>query len=155
MADTQVVVTQIGAGTVTIEDTNPAVVSPTTVQPTVTVDQQTNQLQVVQEAGPTLLVQTATLPLTLTEESTDVVEIITAGPQGPQGPQGTSGDAHYVHNQVTPSASWTITHNLGKMPSVTIVDSADTEVEGDIQYTSVNQVVVTFSGAFSGKAYFN
>jgi hypothetical protein len=64
-------------------------------------------------------------------------------------------DWGYVHTQTSPSITWTITHNLNKYPSVTIVDSAGTVVEGDISYSNTNLVVVTFSSTFSGKAYFN
>lgn len=59
----------------------------------------------------------------------------------------------YSHIQGTASATWTITHNLDFYPNVTILDSAGTIVEGEIAYTSRNQVVLTFSAAFSGKAY--
>lgn len=64
-------------------------------------------------------------------------------------------DKTYVHTQNVVSDIWTITHNLNKHPSVTVVDSAESVVEGDIQYVDNNSVVLTFSGAFSGKAYFN
>lgn len=59
----------------------------------------------------------------------------------------------HVHSQGTPSASWSITHDLGGKPSVTVVDSADTVVVGDIDYVSETEITVTFSGAFSGSAY--
>ncbi len=62
---------------------------------------------------------------------------------------------YYVHYQMVPSAEWDVVHNLGKKPSVTIVDSADNIVVGDVQYINDNEVVITFKGAFSGKAYFN
>ena len=55
--------------------------------------------------------------------------------------------------QGTASATWVITHALGGKPQVTIVDSADTHVFGEVQYNSNTQVTVTFSVAFSGKAY--
>lgn len=58
-----------------------------------------------------------------------------------------------VFNQEVASAIWEITHSLGGKPSVTIVDSADTHVFGEVQYISNTQVTVTFSAAFSGKAY--
>lgn len=81
------------------------------------------------------------------------------GPQGdtgPQGPQGDSGtDAFYLHNQMVASSTWTITHNLNKYPSVTIVTSAGDEVEGNVSYTSINSVQLTFSAPFGGKAYLN
>jgi hypothetical protein len=56
-------------------------------------------------------------------------------------------------NQQTASATWVITHALGGKPQVTIVDSADTHVFGEVQYNSNTQITVTFSAAFSGKAY--
>jgi hypothetical protein len=55
--------------------------------------------------------------------------------------------------QGTASATWVITHTLGGKPQVTIVDSADSHVFGDVQYNSNTQITVTFSAAFSGKAY--
>lgn len=55
--------------------------------------------------------------------------------------------------QQSAATTWVITHALGGKPSVTIVDSADTHVFGDVQYNSNTQVTVTFSAAFSGKAY--
>lgn len=61
----------------------------------------------------------------------------------------------YVHTQSTSSATWTITHNMNKYPSVTIIDSANTVVEGEVEYTSLNEVEVTFSGGFTGTAYMN
>lgn len=64
-------------------------------------------------------------------------------------------DKTYVHNQIVASATWTITHNLGKYANVTIVDSAQTEVYGDKEYQDMNTVVMTFTAAFSGKAYVN
>lgn len=60
----------------------------------------------------------------------------------------------YVHNQGVASATWTINHNLGVKPSgIAVVDSADTIVIGDIQYTNTSQVVISFSSPFAGKAY--
>ena len=72
-----------------------------------------------------------------------------------KGVTGGGGDAHYTHTQSTPEAVWTVTHNLGKKPSVVVVDSADTVVMGEIEYINLNSVRLTFVGAFSGKAYFN
>lgn len=68
---------------------------------------------------------------------------------------GVSQDAHYVYIQSSPSATWVIAHNLAKYPSVTVVDSADNVVVGETEYDSLNQVTLTFAGAFSGKAFFN
>ena len=64
-------------------------------------------------------------------------------------------DKNFVYTQAVPSATWTIAHNLGKYPAVTIVDSANRTVEGECEYIDLNTVRLTFSGAFSGKAYIN
>lgn len=75
------------------------------------------------------------------------------GPPGPTGPPG--GGTTYIFHQDTPAATWTITHNLGTYPSVTVIDSGGSEVLGSPNYVSGNQVVLTFSAAFSGTAYLN
>lgn len=70
-----------------------------------------------------------------------------------EGVTGASG-GFYAHSQGTPSDVWTIDHNLGYNPGgITVVDSAGTIVEGAYEYTSINQLIATFSGAFSGMAY--
>lgn len=43
-----------------------------------------------------------------------------------------------------------VTHNLGKYPAVTVMDSAGDEVEGDVDFTSDNTLTVAFSAPFSG-----
>ena len=63
--------------------------------------------------------------------------------------------ASYVHVQNSSSVSWVATHNLGRYPAVTVVDSADTEVEGDVVHTNINVTTISFSAAFSGKAFFS
>jgi hypothetical protein len=63
--------------------------------------------------------------------------------------------ANYIHVQSLSSSVWTINHTLQKFASVTIVDSAENVVYGDIQYISASQIIVTFSAAFGGKAYLN
>ena len=68
---------------------------------------------------------------------------------------GLTGDKDFTYIKNTPDKIWEITHNLDKYPSVTIVDSAGSVVMGDITYTSKSALTVTFSAAFSGKAYLN
>lgn len=62
-------------------------------------------------------------------------------------------DLGYVHTQNTPSTTWSITHGLGFVPNITVVDSGGTVVEGSYNYPNNDSVVLTFSSAFSGKAY--
>lgn len=75
------------------------------------------------------------------------------GPQGDPGPPGT--DANFVYNQVAVSDTWDITHNLGKYPAVTTVDSGGNEIIGDVEHLSINAVQITFTQAITGSAYFN
>jgi hypothetical protein len=59
----------------------------------------------------------------------------------------------YVHVQGTPSATWTINHNLDFYPSVEIVNSAGVAVIGDYEYLNTNTIVARFTDPFAGKAY--
>ena len=62
---------------------------------------------------------------------------------------------HYTHKQLSAATVWNIQHNLNKHPSVTVIDSAGTKVYGDIEYIDNNNVRVTFTSAFAGRAYLN
>jgi hypothetical protein len=66
---------------------------------------------------------------------------------------GSSNTRRHVHTQGVASTTWVITHNLGGKPSITIVDSADTVVVGEVTYNSNSEVEVNFTSAFSGFAY--
>ena len=65
------------------------------------------------------------------------------------------GDITYTHSQSSASETWTVTHNLHRKPSVTIVDSSDNIIHANIVYNSENKLTITFNGATSGKAYIN
>ena len=60
---------------------------------------------------------------------------------------------NYTHNQITSSTTWTITHNLGFFPAVSVVDSGGNYVIGDVNYVSQNVLTVSFNASFGGKAY--
>lgn len=61
----------------------------------------------------------------------------------------------YTHIQSEAAAEWVIRHNLGKHPSVTVVDSSERVVVGEIEYKDKNELKIVFRGAFSGKAFLN
>mgnify|MGYP003644697980 CR=1 FL=1 len=63
--------------------------------------------------------------------------------------------ATFIFTQNVPSTTWNIQHNLGKFPSITVIDTGNTVVTGEYNYTSNTNVILTFSAAFSGKAYLN
>jgi hypothetical protein len=79
------------------------------------------------------------------------------GPPGPPGPPGKdgTGDLHYVHTQGTPSAVWTVQHDLGKWGSVTVLDSANSWLLTDVEYLDENTLVITLAAPASGKALVN
>lgn len=61
----------------------------------------------------------------------------------------------YIHHRQVPAKEWVIEHDLGKYPSVTIVDSSGNYVIGEVKYISDSLLRVMFSAAFAGKAYLN
>jgi len=44
---------------------------------------------------------------------------------------------------------------MDKFPSVSVVDSTENVVMGEIEYSTSNRIILTFEAAFSGKAYLN
>lgn len=67
----------------------------------------------------------------------------------------------YVHNQSLASTSWTINHNLGKFPAVSIKFSSSDQVYSNvgafagITYTNENSITINLAAAESGYAYLN
>ena len=61
----------------------------------------------------------------------------------------------HIHTQTVSSSTWSITHNLNKYPSVSVVDSSNEEVIGEVQHINPNSLTVKFSAPFSGKAFLN
>ena len=64
-------------------------------------------------------------------------------------------DKYYRHTQGISASVWNVKHNLNKYPSVTVLDSAGTLVHGQVSYTDNNNIILTFSAAFSGTAEIN
>jgi hypothetical protein len=64
-------------------------------------------------------------------------------------------DKTFEFTQGVPSLVWTIQHNLGKFPSVSIVDTGNTTVISQIDYIDNNNLTITNSAQFAGKAYLN
>lgn len=68
---------------------------------------------------------------------------------------GIIGDKNFVFNQNVASNLWEISHNLNKFPSVSVVDSGNNIVIGEVVYIDENNLQVVFTAPFSGKAYLN
>jgi len=64
-----------------------------------------------------------------------------------------SSSASYTFTQSTASATWSITHDLNKYPSVTCVDTSGNSIVGSVTYDSLNALTITFSEALTGTAY--
>ena len=67
----------------------------------------------------------------------------------------TQGTPTYIFNQGVAATVWNVNHNLGKFPSVTVIDTANTVVNGEYEYIDSNNITLKFSAAFAGKAYLN
>lgn len=60
----------------------------------------------------------------------------------------------YIHVQSAATSTWSVNHSLGMRPGgVTVVDSADNVVFGDVLYVDDNNLTITFSASFGGKVY--
>lgn len=61
----------------------------------------------------------------------------------------------YIHEQAVAASVWYINHNLNKHPSVSVVDSAGTQVACEVLYNDKNNLTLSMNGAFKGFAYLN
>jgi len=61
----------------------------------------------------------------------------------------------FVFEQGAPATTWNIQHNLGKFPSVSVINNNNVVINGEVTYIDNNNVQLNFSAGFSGKAYLN
>jgi len=66
-----------------------------------------------------------------------------------------TGDKSFEFEQTVPVLEWNINHNLGKYPSVSIIDSATQYLEGQVLYIDTNNIKITFNFPVRGVAYLN
>jgi hypothetical protein len=64
-------------------------------------------------------------------------------------------DKTFTFTQATPSTTWNIQHNLNKFPSVSVVNNNNILMYGETAYIDKNNLTITFSAGFSGKAHLN
>lgn len=72
------------------------------------------------------------------------------GNQGVPGPDGTVED--YTHTQASGLDTWTVNHNLGRYPIVSVLSPGGVEIEAAVQHITVNQLLVQFASALTGTA---
>lgn len=65
------------------------------------------------------------------------------------------GDKFFLFKQMESKDEWIINHKLKKYPSVSIIDSAGTNVIGEVTYLDENSLRINFSSIMSGKAFLN
>jgi len=65
------------------------------------------------------------------------------------------GDLRYLHTQSVASTQWVIPHQLGKIPSVSVLDGSGQEVVGEVVHSSVVLCTVFFASPQTGQAALN
>ena len=61
----------------------------------------------------------------------------------------------FEFTQAVAATTWNIQHNLGKFPSVSVINNNNIVINGEVTYIDNNNVQLNFSAGFSGKAYLN
>ena len=61
----------------------------------------------------------------------------------------------FVYEQGVASTTWEITHNLGRNPTVVVIDTSGNVVYPSIHYNNLNTCTITMNYAFKGTAYLN
>lgn len=64
-------------------------------------------------------------------------------------------DKTFTFVQSASSTNWSIQHNMDKFPAVVVVNNNNVVMYGNITYIDTNNLIITFSAGFSGKAYLN
>lgn len=63
---------------------------------------------------------------------------------------GGGSDMYYLHNQSSPSGTWTVQHDLGKRPNVAVLIN-DEVIGVPVVHTDLNTVIITFAEPQSGR----
>ena len=102
----------------------------------------------VSRGGYTATVTGPGLNQSVTVNRPQALSAVYVGTQGPAG--AASGGIEYPF--LTPATQWTINHNLGYRPSVTLRGISQAQIGGDVDQPNVNQAIVTFASATAGYA---
>lgn len=64
-------------------------------------------------------------------------------------------DKNFIHRQSVPSKVWSFAHPLQKKVSITVQDTAGSEIEGEVSINDGYTVEIKFNFPFSGEALLN
>lgn len=64
-------------------------------------------------------------------------------------------DKTYTHTQILPDISWVVIHDLNKYPNVTILDSNNKKIDAEVKYIDLNNLMINFEEALTGKVICN
>lgn len=73
------------------------------------------------------------------------------GLQGATGPAGPP-DSYHRHDQVTPADTWTVNHNFGSRPLVSVFSMGGREMWAEVVHASDNQALIYFDAPTAGYA---
>jgi len=101
-------------------------------------------------------------PIPFAPEALEAIPI-KEGPPGPKGDEGKKGDKgdtgatgdaanRYIHVQAVAASVWTVNHNLGRKPIVSIRSTGGVEVDAQVVHASPNQFTVHFAMPYAGTA---
>jgi len=89
------------------------------------------------------------VPVVMVESPSNTLTVTASGPPGPAGSPGSA----MAITQATAQSTWTLNHNLGFYPNVTVLDDLGRQVITSVTYLSANTVQIAFNRPFSGIAY--
>lgn len=82
-------------------------------------------------------------------------ELLARGPQGEQGPQGLPGSGNvFQHTQSVVASTWSVTHNLGHYPIVSVLTISGEVVYPDVTFPTINTASIIFASPTAGMAVF-
>ena len=102
---------------------------------------------------PEILVISETERLVISEQGA-VLEILETAEQGPPGPPGGDGalGGAFEQAQLVAADTWTVNHNLGYRPAVSLLTVGGKEMWAEVIHISVNQFVAYFDSPVTGVA---
>ena len=108
---------------------------------------------VVEQEINTITVEETDVSIEVIEETINLIAVGMVGPRGARGERGPEGSVGgHSYEQRQPASIWSIQHNLGRKPSVTIVID-DSIVYASINYETDDLLTIRFLVPKSGSAY--